>query len=124
MVSNEGAGGADVPQIERLFGSKVAAAKAELRLPLLGNGEVGLISFPWLPTTLVGFLDAGVAWTQADWPLLAWTTDPSPRVPVFSAGGAVRFNLLGAAVLEIYFAWPFQRPGVNGSWGFMVTTGW
>jgi len=124
MVANEGAGGANVPQINRLFGSKVAVAKAEIRLPLLGNGEVGVIPFPWLPTTLVVFFDAGVAWTGSEYPLLTWSTDPSPRIPVFSAGGSVRFNLLGAAVLEIYFAWPFQRPGVNGSWGFMVAAGW
>jgi hypothetical protein len=124
MVANEGAGAANVPQINRLFGSKVAVVKAEIRLPLLGNGDVGLVSFPWLPTTLVGFFDAGVAWTGSDYPLLTWSTDPSGRIPVFSAGGAVRFNLFNAAVLEIYFAWPFQRPGINGSWGFLVSAGW
>ncbi len=125
MVANEGAGGANVPQINRLFGSKVAVAKAEIRLPVLGNGDVGLLSFPWLPLTLVGFFDAGAAWTDSSYPLLTWSTDPSPRIPVFSAGAAVRFNLLGAAVVEIYFAWPFQRPLVSGSWGFLVTaSGW
>jgi hypothetical protein len=124
MVSNEGAGGANVPQIDRLFGSRIAVVKAEVRLPLLGNGDLGLIVFPWLPTTLVGFFDAGVAWTGSSLPDLTWSTDPAVRIPVFSAGGAVRFNLFGAAVLEIYFAWPFQRPGVNGSWGFLVQEGW
>jgi hypothetical protein len=124
MVSHEGAGGASVPQISRLFGSRIVVLKAELRFPLLGNGDIGLLVFPWLPTTIVGFFDAGVAWTGSALPELTWSTDPGPRIPVFSAGGAVRFNLFGAAVLEIYFAWPFQRPGVNGSWGFLVEAGW
>jgi hypothetical protein len=124
MVSHEGAGGANVPQISRLFGSRILVLKAELRFPLLGNGDVGLLVFPWLPTTIVGFFDAGAAWTGSSLPQLSWSTDPGPRIPVFSAGGAIRFNLLGAAVLEIYFAWPFQRPGVGGSWGFLVEAGW
>jgi len=124
MISHEGAGGANVPQIDRLFGSRIAVLKAELRLPLLGNGDVGLIDFPFLPTTLVGFFDAGAAWTGSTLPQLTWSTDPSARIPVFSTGGAVRFNLFGAAVLEIYLAWPFQRPGISGSWGFLVEAGW
>jgi hypothetical protein len=124
MVSNEGAGNANIPQINRLFGSRIAVAKAEIRLPVLGNGDVGLLSFPYLPTTLVAFFDAGVAWTGSQDPSLTWSIDSTARVPVFSAGGALRFNLLGAAVLEIYFAWPFQRPAVNGSWGFLVSAGW
>ena len=124
LVSHEGAGGANVPQIGRLFGSRIVVLKTELRLPVLGNGEIGLFNFPWLPTTLVAFFDAGVAWTGSVDPQLTWSTDPSSRIPVFSAGGAIRFNLLGVAVLEIYFAWPLQRPGVNGSWGFLVEEGW
>jgi outer membrane protein assembly factor BamA len=124
MVSNEGAGGADIPQIDRLFGSRIVVLKAELRLPLLGNNDIGLLVFPWLPTTLVAFFDAGVAWTGSADPQLTWSTNPSARIPVFSAGAAIRFNLFGAAVLEIYFAWPFQRPGINGSWGFLVEPGW
>jgi outer membrane protein assembly factor BamA len=124
MVSNEGAGNANIPQINRLFGSRIAVVKAELRLPVLGNADIGLFNFPWLPTTLVGFFDGGVAWTGSDAPALTWSTDASARIPVFSAGGAVRFNLFGAAVLEVYFAWPFQRAGIRGSWGFLVEAGW
>jgi outer membrane protein assembly factor BamA len=124
MISHEGAGAANVPQIDRLFGTRILVIKAELRLPLLGNGDLGLIVFPFLPTTIVGFFDAGVAWTGSAPPEVAWSTDPAARIPVFSAGGALRFGLFRAAVLEIYFAWPFQRPGVNGSWGFLVEAGW
>ena len=124
MVSNEGAGNADAAQINRLFGSRIAVVKAELRLPVLGNGDIGLIPFPYLPTTLVAFFDAGVAWTGSEAPVLTWSESSLARIPVFSTGAAVRFNLLGAAILEIYFAWPFQRPTVPGSWGFLVEAGW
>jgi Tol biopolymer transport system component len=124
LVTHEAAGATSSPQIDRLFGSRIVVFKAELRLPLLGNSEIGLFNFPWLPTTLVAFFDAGVAWTGSADPRLTWSTDPTARIPVFSTGGAIRFGLFGAAVLEIYFAWPFQRPGVNGSWGFLVEEGW
>ena len=46
MISNEGAGNANIPQINRLFGSRIAVVKAELRLPVLGNADIGLLVFP------------------------------------------------------------------------------
>jgi Tol biopolymer transport system component len=124
LLANEGAAGGDVPQIDRLFGSRIAVFNAELRLALLGNSELGLLNFPYVPLTLVGFFDAGVAWTGNAPPVLAASTDPGARVPVASAGAAIRFNLLGAAIVELYWAWPFQRPGVGGSWGFLIEEGW
>jgi hypothetical protein len=126
IISNEGASaaGGDVPQIDRLFGSKVAVVNAELRLPVLGNGELGLFNFSALPVSLVGFFDGGVAWTESSFPVFQPTSNPSARIPVFSAGAAVRVNLLGAAILQIYWAWPFQRPDIGGSWGFLIEAGW
>ena len=50
-----------MPQIDRLFGYRIAVVNAELRLPVLGNADLGLVNFPWLPLTLVGFLERGVA---------------------------------------------------------------
>ncbi len=69
MISNEGAAGnANIPQINRLFGSRIAVVKAELRLPVLGNADIGLFNFPYLPATLVGFFDGGIAWTGSEMP--------------------------------------------------------
>ncbi len=125
MASIEGAGGGDVPQIDRLFGSRIAVLNAELRLPILGTADVGLLNFPWLPLTLVGFVDAGVAWTGTSPPDFSGSTDPGARVPMVSAGAAVRINVLNAIVLQIYYAVPFQRPAVPaGSWGFLFESGW
>ncbi len=76
------------------------------------------------PAVFTGDENAIVDFRYSQDPRLTWSLDSTARIPVFSAGAAVRFNLLGAAVLEIYFAWPFQRPAVNGSWGFLVSAGW
>ncbi|HLT47013.1 MAG TPA: hypothetical protein VK002_07280, partial [Rubricoccaceae bacterium] len=48
--------------LDRLYGSRLGVASAELRLPLFGVAEYGLINFPYLPTELVLFADAGAAW--------------------------------------------------------------
>ncbi|MCH8032044.1 MAG: PD40 domain-containing protein, partial [Bacteroidetes bacterium] len=41
--------------LDRLFGSRLAIAGAELRLPLLGVQTYGLVNFPYFPTDLVFF---------------------------------------------------------------------
>ncbi|HLQ44376.1 MAG TPA: BamA/TamA family outer membrane protein, partial [Planctomycetaceae bacterium] len=53
------------PVFDRLFGSKIAIANAEVRVPLFGTREFGLAT-GFLPTELFFFGDAGVAWTQAE----------------------------------------------------------
>ena len=42
----------------------------------------------------------------------------------FSAGAAVRINILNAAVVQIYYAVPFQRSAIAGTWGFLFESGW
>ena len=39
-----------------------ASPRLELRMPLLGVPQLGLLTFPFLPTELVLFADAGMAW--------------------------------------------------------------
>ncbi len=125
IISNEGAGvSGNIPQLTRLFGSKLAVANLELRVPVLGTEQFGLLKFPWIPLELVGFLDGGVAWTENDPPVWELSTDQYARVPVFSAGAAVRINLLGALVFQVYWAWPFERQNIGGSWGFVLESGW
>jgi Tol biopolymer transport system component len=125
IASNEGAGSkGDIPQIDRLFGSKIAVINLELRIPVLGNDAFGLLKFPWVPTELVGFFDGGVAWTESEAPLLELSTDQYARIPVFSAGAALRINLLGAFVIQVYWAWPFERRNIGGSWGLLLEGGW
>ena len=125
IVANEGAGvTGNIPQLNRLFGSKIAVANLEIRIPVLGSSQFGLVNFPWLPTELVGFLDGGMAWTETDYPVLELSQDQYMRIPVFSAGAAVRVNILGAFVVQVYWAWPFERQYIGGSWGFVLESGW
>jgi hypothetical protein len=42
----------------------MAIGSAEVRVPLLGPEVLGLSTFQYVPTDLVLFADAGVAWTS------------------------------------------------------------
>ncbi|MDX1547779.1 MAG: peptidase S9, partial [Rhodothermales bacterium] len=111
---------------DRLFGTRLALASAELRLPLLGTESLGLINFPYLPTELTGFVDAGLAWNEGDNPfdLLAFERRTNERVPVVSVGTSARFNVLGYLVFEVYYAYPFQRPDKGAHFGVQLLPGW
>ena len=138
---------------DRLLGTKVGVASAELRLPLLGVPELGLLSFPYLPTELVLFADAAMVWGETPYfGIGAGPTDEqlqgqevcdllgdalcygdafSDQKPVFSAGVSARVNLLGALVVEPYYAFPFSRWGDGGDlatghgiFGVTIAPGW
>jgi len=137
----------DCGETSRLFGTRIALASAELRTPVLGSGDFGLINFPYLPTEITLFADAGLAWNSSDnfFDLLEFSegrstevfsiideqgneqlleAEVSRRVPVFSAGVSSRFNLFGYIVLEIFYAYPFQRPEKGAHFGFQLIPGW
>ena len=135
---------------QRLFGSKAAVINAEFRIPLFGTEGFGLLNFPFLPTEVSPFFDAGVSYTNSQSPDFRFTREantiptncapasrcrPSQiqqqayypcadRIPVFSTGLSFRFNLMGYAILEAYIAHPFQRPKKNWVWGFQLAPGW
>lgn len=131
-------------ETSRLYGTRIALASAEVRLPLLGGSGFGLINFPYLPTELNLFFDAGLAWNSTDnfFDLLKFDRDGitdasftledgstvqgrvAERIPVFSTGVSTRFNLFGYTVLEIFYAYPFQRPQKGAHFGFQLIPGW
>jgi outer membrane protein assembly factor BamA len=119
-----GLAGSSCPQFDRLVGSRLALANAELRIPLFGTSGFGLIASPLPPIEIAPFVDAGVAWTKASGPVWDFTSTSGDRTPVVSTGIASRINLFGFAVFEVYYAHPFQRPGKSGVWGFMLQPGW
>jgi hypothetical protein len=123
-INQDGQSRGSCPEFERLIGSRVALANLELRIPLLGTADFGLLEFPWLPTEIAPFFDAGLAWTGEESPTLAFDQRTHDRVPVFSAGVTSRFNLLGYLILEAYWAYPFQRPDRGGHFGFHIAPGW
>ena len=120
----QSAGSTGCAEFDRLIGSRIAAFNAELRIPLFGPSQFGLIRTPLFPVDIAPFLDAGVAWTRAQSPKLEFATNSTARVPVVSTGVSARANLFGYAVVEVYYAHPFQRP--NKSWvlGFQLAPGW
>lgn len=111
-------------QFNRLVGSRIGVFNAEFRLPLFGTQQFGLVSAPMLPTELALFFDGGVAWTEAEAPEITFKRRSDERIPVFSAGAAARINLLGALVLQFYYAYPFQRPDAGWQFGFVLAPGW
>ena len=145
---------------DRLLGTKVGLASAEVRLPLLGVPQLGLISFPFLPTELVLFADAGLAWGRtpyfgigrrpsdeqlavlpqpddlcspenAGFGIQCYGTDFSSSNAIFSTGVSARINLLGALIVEPYYAFPISRWDDDGDlargrgvFGFTLAPGW
>ena len=112
------------PVFDRLFGQRLGVMNLEVRIPVIGVEQFGLINFPFLPTELVGFVDGGVAWDADATPTWEFSRSGSERVPVFSAGIAARTNVLGILILETYYAFPFQRPDRGAHWGFSLAPGW
>lgn len=112
------------PEFDRLVGSRIAVANLELRMPLFGTRGYGLIELPWLPTELSAFVDAGAAWAKGETFGARFDKNTPERVPVVSAGLSARVLLGGIAVLEFYYAKPFQRPEAGYVTGFLISPGW
>jgi Tol biopolymer transport system component len=94
------------PAFDRLLGSRLLLANAELRFPLFGVFGLGGGYYGAFPVEAALFADAGVAWTEADRPTLFGGSRPG----VSSAGIALRANLFGFAIGELDVVKPFQRP--------------
>jgi hypothetical protein len=115
-------GAASCPAFDRLLGSRIAVANAELRIPLFGPKQLALIP-SFLPVEISPFVDAGVAWTSAEGPTLGSNASGTGRTPIVSAGLSSRVNLFNALVLEVFYAVPFQR-STGGRFGFQLAPGW
>jgi dipeptidyl aminopeptidase/acylaminoacyl peptidase len=117
------------PIFARTLGSRMAVLNAELRIPLFGTESFGLFRTSFAPVEIAPFFDAGLAWSRGDDVRLklvggdAARTTPE-RVPMFSTGITARINLLGFAVIETFYAVPFQRPDRRGRFGFNLLPGW
>ena len=100
------------PAFDRLLGQRLGVMNFEFRIPLLGVEQFGLFNFPYLPTELLFFADAGFAWNEnADFENIELFDRSSGGTgPVYSVGVSARTNILGFLIVEIYYANPFQRP--------------
>ena len=106
------------PSFDRLMGSKVAVANAELRFPLWGAFGGSNFYGP-LPIEMALFADSGVAWDRSTRPGFS----AADREPVVSVGAAMRINVLGFAVAEIDYVRPLDRPGRGWLWQFNLRPG-
>jgi Tol biopolymer transport system component len=111
------------PVFDRLVGSRIAAGSFEVRAPLLGTQEYGLINAPSVPTEIFAFADVGAAWRNGDKVKFKWATDTTEHVPVASVGIGLRV-LLAYIPIEVYAAKPFQRPQRSVEYGFNIIPGW
>ena len=108
----------DCPAFDRLFGSRLALANVELRLPLLGG--IGLVrAFGIPPVEVAGFFDIGSAWRNG----MRSPFETHGVSPVSSQGVAARINLLGFAVAELDYVKPNDRPRKDWYWLFSLQPG-
>jgi Tol biopolymer transport system component len=116
--------------INRLTGSRIALANAEVRFPLSGPERLALIKSKWVFADLNLFFDSGMAWNRND--KVNFYTDANvgaandiSKAPVFSTGASLRINVLGYLIVEPFYAIPLSNGGFrNASFGLNLIPGW
>jgi hypothetical protein len=91
------------PELQDLMGSRLAVGNLELRVPLLRPLGLSRSMYGPIPVELVAFVDGGVAWQSQ-------AVRRGTGEPVWSAGVAVRGNLIGFGIGQLDVARPFSRP--------------
>ena len=103
----------------RLVGSRIAVASAELRVPLIGLFKPSAM-YGGVPVEVGVFADAGRAWvTGADEAFFGG----GDRDWVRSVGAVIRANAFGFAIVELDYVRPLDRPGRGWMWQFNLTPG-
>ena len=104
----------------QLLGSRVAAANAELRFPLIRRVELGLLPIALPPLDGLFFYDAGMAWSKNQSVTLSrpeMYDANKQRYPLRSYGMGLRLNLFSYATLRWDYAVPLDQPGNrHGFW--------
>lgn len=65
-----------------------------------------------------------MTWSSDDPPVFEWARPSRERVPVVSTGLSAGINVLGALVVELVYAHPFQRPDKGWHFDFQISPGW
>ena len=106
------------PVFDKLFGSRMLVANAELRFPLWGAFGGSNFYGP-LPVEMGVFTDAGAAWDRSGRLKLTGADGKLVR----SVGALARVNVFGFAVAEIDYVRPLDRPGRGWLWAFNFRPG-
>ncbi|TLX72176.1 hypothetical protein E9993_18865 [Labilibacter sediminis] len=110
----------------QLLGSRVIVTNLEMRIPFSGPKDYAWLRSQFLFSELAIFYDAGLAWDKSSFPQLKLTTrSANKRVPIMSGGMALRVNLLGAIIIEPYYAFPIHQGRIHqGNFGINILSGW
>lgn len=110
----------------QLWGSKAVVSNFEWRIPFSGPRDYAWIHSQYFFSELALFYDAGMTWNNDSQPTLLFTTDSNTkRIPLMSTGLALRFNILGAIIIEPFFAFPINQGKVHtGNFGINILSGW
>ncbi|HET6796440.1 MAG TPA: DPP IV N-terminal domain-containing protein [Gemmatimonadales bacterium] len=108
--------------LDRLVGTQVGVASAEIRFPIL-TPQFGFLPNGFPPIEGAIFYDIGLTWDENS--TLRWNRDPGDdpirvRTPLQTFGVSIRANLLGFAIARVDYAIPQERPGVKGLWTFSL----
>jgi Tol biopolymer transport system component len=108
-------------ELDRLVGTQVGVASAELRFPILNQSFGVPAGIPPLEGAI--FYDIGLAWDNLS--TIRWNRregdDPiNVRTPLQTIGFSVRTNLFGFAVARVDYSIPQNRRAVKGLWTFSL----
>jgi Tol biopolymer transport system component len=109
-------------ELDRLVGTQVGVASAEIRFPLL-TPQMGFLPNGFPPIEGAIFYDIGLAWDERS--TLQWSRNPGDdpirvRTPLQTLGASIRMNLLGFAIARVDYSIPQERRGVKGLWTFSL----
>jgi hypothetical protein len=109
-------------ELDRLVGTQIGVASAEIRFPIL-TPSFGFLPQGFPPIEGALFYDVGLTWDEGS--ELRWNRRPGDdpvrvRTPLQTFGASVRMNLFGFAIARLDYAIPQERRGVSGLWTFSL----
>jgi hypothetical protein len=112
--------------INQIYGSRILVGNVEWRIPLTGPERLALFKSGIFFTELSLFADAGVAWDSSSKPVWKQEADSADeRIPMLTTGLSLRVNLLGAIILEAFYALPWRGDDFGkGVFGLNFAPGW
>ncbi len=108
-------------ELDRLVGTQLGVASAELRFPILTPAMGVPAGFPPIEGAI--FYDIGLAWDEQS--TLKWRREPGDdpihvRTPLKTLGVSVRTNLFGFAIARLDYSIPQNRSQLGGLWTFSL----
>jgi hypothetical protein len=109
-------------ELDRLVGTQIGVASAEVRFPIL-TPQFGFLPDGFPPIEGAIFYDIGITWDDRS--MIRWNRqagdDPTRvRTPLQTIGFSIRTNLFGFAVARVDYSIPQERRDVKGLWTFSL----